>query len=63
MRPKPSEWFRMEVKVRNSSEVRLRIDDVTIAKHKATLQWSPRGGILSPNGYKNIIMARNYTIH
>jgi len=63
MRPKPNEWFRMEVKVRNSGEVHLLIGDVTIAKHKASLQWNPRGGILSPNGYKNVIMARNYTIY
>ena len=53
----------MAVKVHRSGVVRLTIDDVVIAKHSATLQWNPKGGILVPNGFKNVIMARNFTIY
>ena len=63
MRPQQNEWFRMAVKVSKSGEVHLIIDSVFIAKNRASLKWNPRGGILAPNGFRNIIMARNYTIY
>ena len=63
MQPKQNEWFRLGVRVHRSGDVRLTIDDVIIAKYKATLRWNPKGGLLSPNGFKNVIMARNFTIY
>lgn len=62
MRPQQNEWFHLTVKVMKTGEVHLIIDNVFIAKHKTHLSWIPTGGVLVPNGFKNIIMARNFTL-
>lgn len=62
MRPQQNEWFKLTVKVSNGGDVHLNIDNVPIAKYRSSLQFMPRGGVLAPNGFKNIIMARNFTI-
>ena len=62
MRPKRDSWFTMRVQVHSKNEAQLYINNVLIASHVASIPWYPRGGVVVANGFKNIIMFREFRI-
>ena len=62
MRPKPDSWSTMRVQINSKNEAQFYINNVFIASHIASIPWYPRGGVVVANGYKNIIMFREFRI-
>lgn len=61
--PPARKWFDLKVVVsKTESQVEVLLQDATIAKIKPTLPYLTKGGVLVPNGFRNLVMFRNFVI-
>lgn len=61
--PPARKWFDLKVVVsKTESQVEVLLQDTTIAKIKLILPYLMKGGVLVPNGFRNLVMFRNFEI-
>lgn len=63
IKPPASKWFKLRLYINHmSNTVKMRLNDKDIGTIKSNSPYNPRGGVLVPNGFKNIIMFRDFKI-
>ena len=58
--PKQGKWFRLCVNVNQNNEAKLQLDRKYVADYFSSLPWHGKGGTLVANGYRNVIMFRQF---